>query len=54
MKTLLQLKQQYLEYCELQKELNTKTLKAYQIVLKQFLDFIPSTTLPVTKEELSD
>lgn len=54
MKTLQQLKQQYLEYCELQKELNTKTLKAYQIDLKQFLDFIPSATLPVTKEELSD
>ena len=54
MKTLEQLKHDYLEYCELQKELNAKTLKAYDIDLNQFLTFIPSTTLPITKEELSD
>lgn len=33
----------YLNYCTSQKRLDTKTLKAYRIDLKQFTDFIPST-----------
>lgn len=54
METLENLKSAYLEYCKTQKELNPKTLKAYEIDLKQFLQFIPVKTLPVTREILSD
>ena len=35
----------YLNYCTSQKRLDTKTIKAYRIDLKQFKDFI-STTEP--------
>ena len=31
----------YFTYCKLQKNLDNKTLKAYQIDLKQFVDFYP-------------
>lgn len=33
---------EYLEYCEFRKELNSKTLKAYRIDLRQYFDFIQS------------
>ncbi|MGN0130936.1 MAG: tyrosine-type recombinase/integrase [Lachnospiraceae bacterium] len=54
METLQQLKSTYLDYCKTQKELNDKTLKAYEIDLRQFLDFIPVRELPITREILSD
>lgn len=54
MNNLQALEKTYLDYCRDQKELNFKTLKAYGIDLKQFLSFIPTDTLPVTKEMLSD
>lgn len=36
----------YLEYCQYQKRLDAKTLKAYRIDLKQFHDYTPSTDIP--------
>lgn len=54
MENLQQLKSTYLNYCKTQKELNSKTLKAYEIDLRQFLDFIPVRELPVSREILSD
>lgn len=37
---LKKLVESYLEYCQYQKNLNLKTIKAYSIDLKQFTDFI--------------
>lgn len=54
MNNLKTLEKTYLNYCRDQKELNFKTLKAYSIDLQQFLSFIPTATLPVSKEMLSD
>lgn len=54
MNDLKTLKKIYLDYCRNQKELNYKTLKAYNIDLQQFLSFIPTDILPVSKEMLSD
>lgn len=54
METLQKLKATYLDYCKTQKELNDKTLKAYEIDLRQFLDFIPVKALPISREILSD
>lgn len=54
METLQKLKSTYLDYCKTQKELNDKTLKAYEIDLRQFLDFIPVKELPISREILSD
>lgn len=34
----------YFTYCKLQKNLDNKTLKAYQIDLKQFVAFYPKPT----------
>lgn len=43
----------YFTYCKLQKNLDNKTLKAYQIDLKQFVDFYPNpTTVTRTDMEL--
>ena len=43
----------YFTYCKLQKNLDNKTLKAYQIDLKQFVAFYPkSTTVTRTDMEL--
>ena len=43
----------YFTYCKLQKNLDNKTLKAYQIDLKQFVDFYPKpTTVTRTDMEL--
>lgn len=36
----------YLEYCQTQKRLDTKTLKAYRIDLKQFTESMPITNSP--------
>lgn len=54
MNNLKTLEKTYLDYCRDQKELNFKALKAYSIDLQQFLSFIPTDTLPVSKEMLSD
>lgn len=43
----------YFTYCKLQKNLDNKTLKAYQIDLKQFVAFYPKpTTVKRTDMEL--
>lgn len=43
----------YLEYCQTQKRLDTKTLKAYRIDLKQFQSEIPTTEIvEITSETL--
>lgn len=44
----------YLTYCQNQKELNFKTLKAYRIDLTQFVNFVSSYENPFSKETLSD
>lgn len=41
---------EYLDYCQLQKMLNLKTLKAYRIDLNQFEAFFNDTLDPLTKE----
>lgn len=43
MNTLIPIIQKYLEYCESQKRLDTKTIKAYRIDLKQFMLFFGNT-----------
>lgn len=40
MNTLLNITEKYIEYCETQKCLNSKTLKAYCTDLNQFIDFL--------------
>ncbi len=47
------LKEKYLLYCQTQKELNTKTLKAYRIDLTQFITFSAAFDNPFSKENLS-
>lgn len=43
----------YLEYCYYQKNLNTKTLKAYSIDLKQFISFMEESGLKISKAGIS-
>lgn len=43
----------YLSYCQFQKMLNIKTLKAYRIDLHQFENFFTDTSEPFTKELIS-
>lgn len=45
---------QYLSSCKLAKGLDTKTLKAYQIDLLQFLDFINTRDCELSKENLQE
>lgn len=40
MNTFVSITEEYLKYCELQKRLDKKTIKAYRIDLKQFSNFI--------------
>ena len=47
MKNLKLIVTNYLEYCEVQKRLNEKTLKAYRIDLKQFLEQMVNTEITV-------
>ncbi len=42
----------YLDYCQYQKMLNHKTLKAYRIDLKQFADYSSNVPNPLTKDLL--
>ncbi|GBF35593.1 site-specific recombinase XerD [Desulfocucumis palustris] len=44
----------YMEYCQYQKNLNHKTLKAYNIDLKQFIDFIYNYNGELSRVSLSD
>lgn len=43
MNTLIPITENYLEYCSSQKRLDTKTIKAYRIDLKQFMLFFNNT-----------
>lgn len=45
---------QYLVFCEKQKELNGKTLKAYRIDLSQFTNFIDNKENPLSKGSLEE
>ncbi len=47
------LKEKYLLYCQTQKELNAKTLKAYRIDLAQFIKFSAASGNPFSKENLN-
>lgn len=52
MQTLETITKQYLNYCKVHKNLDSKTIKAYRIDLEQFLSIIPVNELPVDKETL--
>lgn len=43
----------YLSYCQFQKKLDYKTVRAYRIDLKQFADFIENNGTVIGKEELN-
>jgi len=45
---------QYLNYCIHQKALDPKTVKAYRIDLRQFLDFVKTSSLPSSKDVLNN
>lgn len=45
METLEKIMNDYLDFCRNQKRLDTKTLKAYRIDLKQFREYIPANSL---------
>lgn len=42
----------YLEYCKKQKNLNDKTIKAYRIDLKQFIDFLEMKGLEISTQSV--
>ena len=44
----------FLDYCQYQKMLNHKTLKAYRIDLKQFTDYFSNVPNPLTKNRLCE
>lgn len=50
---LKKLVESYLDYCQYQKNLNSKTIKAYSIDLKQFTDFIDTIDGEITKSNIS-
>ena len=52
MQTLNNLITEYLNYCQVNKKLDTKTIKAYKIDLTQFYSIIPNHELPLTKDIL--
>jgi len=43
----------YLNYCQFRKKLDSKTIKAYQIDLRQFIEFSPENILATNKDILS-
>lgn len=53
MKPIDQLVRDYLKICQFQKCLDPKTLKAYQIDLRQFCEFLAQQQATLTKEALS-
>ena len=44
----------YLDYCKYQKNLNSKTLKAYQIDLKQFCEYMLTTDMQPSRINISN
>lgn len=52
MQTLETITKQYLNYCKIHKNLDSKTIKAYRIDLEQFISIIPINELPINKETL--
>jgi len=54
MNTLKDLIRNYLEHCEIRKELNKKTLKAYRIDLKQFSEYMQEYGNYTDKSTLND
>lgn len=48
-----QLIKDYLEYCKYQKKLNEKTIKAYKIDLKQFLEYMQNTDMQPNRINIS-
>lgn len=52
MQTLETITNQYLNYCKIHRNLDSKTIKAYRIDLKQFISIIPVAELPIDKEAL--
>lgn len=52
MQTLNNLITEYIKYCQINKKLDTKTIKAYKIDLTQFYSIIPNSELPITKDTL--
>lgn len=53
MQSISQLIQEYLKICQFQKRLDSKTLKAYCIDLRQFSDFLMESQTEMTKDSLS-
>ena len=53
MQPISQLIREYLKICRYQKRLDSKTLKAYHIDLRQFSDFLMESQTEMTKESLS-
>ena len=52
MQEKLQWMNYYLEYCKKQKNLNDKTIKAYRIDLKQFIDFLEAKRLEISTQSV--
>ncbi|WP_415929986.1 tyrosine-type recombinase/integrase [Zhenpiania hominis] len=48
-----QLFENYLDYCTLQKKLSSKTLKAYKIDLRQFLEYSSEAADPMSRRHLT-
>lgn len=46
--------EKYLNVCRFQKNLDEKTIKAYRIDLRQFLDFLRETDRPLSKKTLTE
>ena len=53
MNNLLAQTNYYLDYCQYQKKLDEKTLKAYRIDLAQFMTFVEQESDPLTKSCIS-
>ena len=45
--------ERYLNVCRFQKKLDGKTIKAYHIDLRQFLEYLQETSRPPSKELLT-
>lgn len=54
MNVLKNLIEEYLEHCELRKELNSKTIKAYRIDLRQFSEYVQNYNDYTDKNTLND
>ena len=45
---------EYLNYCAMQKHLDAKTVKAYRIDIRQYLDFIKNDSAEMTRKSIED